>query len=806
MAKQPDRKCSPRRVTAFVCVLLLQAPVLAQPVTVVARPHHLNLIGGERDLSRTKYFNHWGTFVIQGPTNLGDLATQVWAEDGLNSATGRDVWITDSFVGKNAGEDPNRPGYYDLDDLRTFLRTGTNQFGQTFRSHLNTSTRYESVRRHENHVLVHSGRAESGWPSWLRDGTNLPMSHNGEAYAEFINTYFEEVVFGNGPAVGNTQSEAYLPVAPENFYYEIMNEPSWELGPGGLDWDGVIEMHRIVTERVKSQNPQAQIGGASVGNFVSAPGLILYDWDFKRRLMDDMVNWQTDSGERAEFDFWTFHPYDARGVESDGSIAHAPESSGHLDGILDLFESYSYQRLGDPKQFAITEYGTIQYTRLPGGDYSPYDRRLIQWDELTDVKKKMMTFLDRPDRIINATPYIAPQWWTGSSPTEPNGSANAFWDRNADGTWTETIAAGFYRMMNDLRGQYVHVESSDASLQTAAFRDGDKLHVVLNNLEESTRTVDVGAILGDAAVLAANLDRVFWDGSVGVFQDDLDVLGDWQSLNLSGGEAVKLTLTLDGAAAYEFATNRQTYYGDITETPINLAGSRSAAITIDADLEDALSAVVRVAISDRPGILNESFDVVVNGVSHLVAAEGVNGFDETDTSLFSREIEVPVKLLTEVGNEVYVDFGSSGGDLVTATLVVTHSVGDFNGSGAFDGEDLAMLFGEFGPADTSSRYDLDADGTVDAEDVRFWSEQLRGVATPTGDFNGDGAVDAADYTVIRDLSGTEFQFDYQHWRNRFGAVAPVSGSAGVPEPSTVVLAVLGLMAAVRQSSRGHNDR
>ncbi|QDT70722.1 Beta-porphyranase A precursor [Planctomycetes bacterium MalM25] len=770
---------------ALVALLLSLTTAPAQVVSVVADAGVRRFIGGLNQLERTKYFNHWGTHVIGGNTNLGDLATEVWAEDGLNSASGRDTWEFDSYIAQNIPQDPSRPGYFDITALRNFLRNGA------YENFLNNSQRYESIRQHENHVYVQSGRAGSNWPSWLLDGTRLPVSHGGEAYGEFLNVYLEEVVYGTGPQIGNSQSQAYLPLDPENFYIEIMNEPSWELGPGGLDWEQAIEMHRNVTETVKSANPQAQIGGASVGN-ASFASWNPYRWDYAKTLMDDMTTWQTDNGQPAEFDFWTLHPYDSRPINSSGVPEHRlPESSGHLDGILDLFESYSHQLFGDPKRFAITEYGTIQWSEN-NGDFSTYPRRLLQWDEMTDIKKKMFTFMDRPDRIINATPFVAPQWWTGSSPTEHGQSGNVFWDRNADGTWTETINAGLYRMLNDVRGEYVQIESGDDEVQALAFRDGNQLHVILNSLIDSNRTVDLAALLGDASVTGATLDRVFWNGATGVFQDDLDVLNSWQSIGLTPEESVKLTLTYDESVAYTLATDRDTYYGDDTQTPINLSGGRSKVINLNADTEDAVAATVRVAISGRSNLWNTAFDVVVNGQTIHVPARGANGFDEHDNSLFSREVDVPVAALNDGANEVYVDFPSNGGDLVTATLIVTRSLGDYNGSGVFDGDDLALLFDQFGPTAPGSRYDLVADGVVDMEDVRFWYEELRGVATPTGDFNNDGLVDAADYSVIRDLGGAEFEFDYQYWAHRYGQAVPSASQQAVPEPSTLAVALLAL--------------
>jgi hypothetical protein len=91
--------------------------------------------------------------------------------------------------------------------------------------------------------------------------------------------------------------------------------------------------------------------------------------------------------------------------------------------------------------------------------------------------------------------------------------------------------------------------------------------------------------------------------------------------------------------------------------------------------------------------------------------------------------------------------------------------------------------------------------TVYIDNVRF------GTAVP-GDYNADGVVDAADYTVWRDTLGstTEFvangdntgtshalidQADYAFWKSRFGATSgagagSLSGAA-VPEPPTALL-------------------
>lgn len=77
-----------------------------------------------------------------------------------------------------------------------------------------------------------------------------------------------------------------------------------------------------------------------------------------------------------------------------------------------------------------------------------------------------------------------------------------------------------------------------------------------------------------------------------------------------------------------------------------------------------------------------------------------------------------------------------------------------------------------------------------------------------GDFNADGTVDAADYTVYRDNLGasssalngngsgatTVVAADYTLWENKFGNVA--SNSVAVPEPASLLLMSFGFLGAV----------
>jgi T5SS/PEP-CTERM-associated repeat protein len=81
-------------------------------------------------------------------------------------------------------------------------------------------------------------------------------------------------------------------------------------------------------------------------------------------------------------------------------------------------------------------------------------------------------------------------------------------------------------------------------------------------------------------------------------------------------------------------------------------------------------------------------------------------------------------------------------------------------------------------------------------------------ATLTGDYNGNGVVDAADYVVWRESQGS--QTGYNVWRNNFGrtaqaASAGLPGGIAVPEPAALVLIFTALlcMAVPRCRSASH---
>lgn len=146
---------------------------------------------------------------------------------------------------------------------------------------------------------------------------------------------------------------------------------------------------------------------------------------------------------------------------------------------------------------------------------------------------------------------------------------------------------------------------------------------------------------------------------------------------------------------------------------------------------------------------------------NLVSGSGSTSVLTTDASLFSG-----------------LDQGS---DLDFMALLDTSTVGEFTATYEFNlsGEDL--------PGDQNQLLTLTLMGEIEAAGLE-------------GDFNDDGMVDAADYTVWRnnlgladtvlnsngDASGIVDAGDYTLWSTNYGTSQPATASA-IPEPSSVIL-------------------
>lgn len=163
------------------------------------------------------------------------------------------------------------------------------------------------------------------------------------------------------------------------------------------------------------------------------------------------------------------------------------------------------------------------------------------------------------------------------------------------------------------------------------------------------------------------------------------------------------------------------------------------------------------------------------------------------------ELEGPTWNTSGIGSTIYATVNAGTVDEVTYRREANTNAGTFNQS------DLPVHFGLGDVTLVDELKIVWTDGTVQRFfDVPVDQYMTINFAVPTpGDYNGDGTVNAADFTVWRDNFGSTAnlaadgnnngvvdQADYAIWKQNYGQTA-ASGAATVPEPMAILLVGLG---------------
>jgi arylsulfatase A-like enzyme len=247
-----------------------------------------------------------------------------------------------------------------------------------------------------------------------------------------------------------------------------------------------------------------------------------------------------------------------------------------------------------------------------------------------------------------------------------------------------------------------------------------------------------------------------------------------------GAQLTQVHVTTTGAA------NQQTLTGGFTSAqpttnPVefriygwNAATSLDSTHVVAASMRARFASVSGSPI-DPTGLLTVQGDLVhLAGGTLAIDLGGTTAGVNYDTINVVGDVELEGDLvvsLVDAGGSPFAPTLSDSFDIVTATQI----------SGEFANVTLPAL---------SWQYDWQLD---------YLADTVRLIVVATGDFNDDGVVDAADYTVWRKFGGT--QAEYIAWHENYGKVVnagtggqsadPISGN--VPEP-TIALLLLAVFA------------
>lgn len=124
-----------------------------------------------------------------------------------------------------------------------------------------------------------------------------------------------------------------------------------------------------------------------------------------------------------------------------------------------------------------------------------------------------------------------------------------------------------------------------------------------------------------------------------------------------------------------------------------------------------------------------------------------------------------------------------------------------------DTEAAPVFVGSYYRLDLTHQTQVDSGTVLSAAEFEVSLQPLTTVQSPAyqipGDYNGDGSIDSADYTVLRDGMSKPYNFDLDGdgdgeigasdlsiWRAWFGTSLASATAEAVPEPATITVALL----------------
>jgi len=260
-------------------------------------------------------------------------------------------------------------------------------------------------------------------------------------------------------------------------------------------------------------------------------------------------------------------------------------------------------------------------------------------------------------------------------------------------------------------------------------------------------------LLSDTTINVASGSQLVFDGAFDLGGNTLTKTGD-------GTVAInnKLTTGTGGGVDIQQGTvsGDGTIGGDVTNSGGTTApGNSPGTLTVDGNYNQGSGGTLAIQIGGiQPGVEHDVLNVL--GDASLAGTLDVSLID---------------------------GFTPSGGN----TFKVLTAAGELTDAGLTLGGSAAASF------------------TMSVDTTNDWIMLMTAGAGLVGDFNGNGTVDAADYTIFRDNLGgdsavlggngsgeaTVVVADYDLWKQNFGS-SGTGSSAAVPEPTAVLLVLFGL--------------
>ncbi|RED95255.1 T9SS type A sorting domain-containing protein [Marinoscillum furvescens] len=447
-------------------------------------------------------------------------------------------------------------------------------------------------------------------------------------------------------------------------FYEVMNEPFVHAG------DEVFKAEQPDADKMrlrmaewygtigkKIHESQALANMKVIGYSSAWPSLELWDfkhWNTRMKMFMDVA------GEH--MDGFATHLYDGINVTGQDT----KRSGSNSEAILDLIEAYSYVKWGIVKPHAITEYGGIE--KGYPAEYS--DMKSIQ--SIRSMNRIIMGLMERENDMLISIPFIGDKakWHlTAANNYNPYGSVlfipTNLGEPNPEG-WEYSARILFFELWKGVKGERLHIQSTNPDVQVQAFKDGDKIYVLLNSLSEETIETEMAwNNLGENFGADVRSLMIYPDKDPEYTTEHLNSLP--VSVSLRAGETVNYIVTLKEDSEFSNSIITKKYYATNYLEPITI----NKPITFEySDVETGTGyATLRMSIGRKHNVSKKP-TVTVNGKT-VAVPDNWKGYDQANREDFFGMIEIPVPMsyLSENAT-VKVTFPDNGGHLAAMILQV----------------------------------------------------------------------------------------------------------------------------------------
>jgi hypothetical protein len=236
-------------------------------------------------------------------------------------------------------------------------------------------------------------------------------------------------------------------------------------------------------------------------------------------------------------------------------------------------------------------------------------------------------------------------------------------------SWEYTDRIYFYELWKNVSGDRIELNSSNPDVQVQGFRNGNKLYVALNNLDDADRTVSLqlqtisGATVSDVRIKSLIINP---NEAAQITDQTTSVLP--ESYQLKANETVVFEYTYNTDFSYENALISNRHYSNESMVQPITANSSMTYTFSNVPTSSIASATLRMSIG-RKHNRSKSPTVLINGQA-LSVPTNWKGYDQANRDDFFGMIEIDVPAASvQASNIVSLTFPDSDGHLSSLVLI-----------------------------------------------------------------------------------------------------------------------------------------